>query len=240
MHLTAEQTTLFRHNGFLKLPRRLPDATVTLLKTTIHEHIRDERAPVARDGQGRVVRISDLWGRGTPFQEVLICAEVLDPLESLLGPNIEMVLNRHNHATLRVAGDGTDYAHRDILQWSRSLVTILFYLEETTLENGCTFVIPGSHLLPSGSSSSSSLRLAEDETVRRMDVLDQAVPVPMPAGGLLALDSFVMHAAGTNKTTGTRMSMTAGYHSVDELSNVENPRRVLVRGTRIYLGNDAR
>jgi hypothetical protein len=34
------------------------------------------------------------------------------------------------------------------------------------------------------------------------------------------------------------MSMTAGYHSVDELSNVENPKRVLVRGTRIYMGND--
>jgi len=117
--------------------------------------------------------------------------------------------------------------------WSRSSSI----LEETTLENGCTFVIPGSHLLPSASSA--SLRLAEDETVKRMDVLDQAVPVPMPAGGLLALDSFVMHAAGTNKTTGTRMSMTAGYHSVDELSRVENPSRVLVRGTRIYLGNDA-
>lgn len=236
MMLTAEQTALFRHNGFLKLPRPLPNATVALLKTTIEEHIQSARAPVARNGQDRVVRISDLWGRGTPFREALTGPEVLDPLESLLGPNIEMVLNRHNHATLRVAGDGTDYPHRDILQWSRSLVTVLFYLEETTLENGCTFVIPGSHLLP----GIASLRIAEDETVRRMDILDQALPVPMSAGGLLALDSFVMHAAGTNKTMGTRMSMTAGYHSVDELSGVENPQRVLVRGTRIYLGNDAR
>jgi hypothetical protein len=34
------------------------------------------------------------------------------------------------------------------------------------------------------------------------------------------------------------MSMTVGYHSVDELSGMENPKRVLVRGQRIYLGND--
>jgi len=36
------------------------------------------------------------------------------------------------------------------------------------------------------------------------------------------------------------MSLTAGYHSVDELSDVENPKRALVRGTRLYLGNDYR
>ena len=238
MHLTPEQIFLFRHNGFLQLPQRLPEPTVAGLKATIWEHIRSEVPPVTRDGQGRVVRISDLWGRGTPFREALTAAEVLDPLESLLGPNIELVLNRHNHATLRLAGDGTDYPHRDILQWSRSVVTVLFYLEETTLENGCTFVIPGTHLLPG--TGTASLRLAEDETVQRMNILDQAVPVPMPAGGLLALDSFVMHAAGSNKTPGTRMSMTAGYHSVDELSDVENPKRALVRGTRLYLGNDYR
>ena len=32
--------------------------------------------------------------------------------------------------------------------------------------------------------------------------------------------------------------MTVGYHSVDELSDVPNPKRVLVRGERIYRGND--
>ena len=34
------------------------------------------------------------------------------------------------------------------------------------------------------------------------------------------------------------MSLTVGYHSVDELSDVVNPKRVLVRGNRIYKGND--
>ena len=58
------------------------------------------------------------------------------------------------------------------------------------------------------------------------------------AGGLLAIDSFLMHSAGINRTAGTRMSMTVGYHSVDELSDVPNPKRVLVRGERIYRGND--
>ena len=71
-----------------------------------------------------------------------------------------------------------------------------------------------------------------------MGLLDQSVPVPMPAGGLLAIDSMIMHAPGLNTTPGSRMSMTVGYHSVDELMRVENSARVLVRGERIYTGND--
>ena len=33
--------------------------------------------------------------------------------------------------------------HRDVRQWSRTICTVLFYLEETTVENGCTIAVPG-------------------------------------------------------------------------------------------------
>jgi ectoine hydroxylase-related dioxygenase (phytanoyl-CoA dioxygenase family) len=232
--LTPEQIHLFRHNGFLKLPGSLPAETVAQVRETVWKHIREEIAPVVRDRQGRVVRISNLWDRGSPFREALTCPQVLEPLEALLGPNIELLTNRHNHATLRLAGDGSNYLHRDVLQWSRTILTVLFYLEETTVENGCTWVVPGSHLLPGRPGFS----LAEDAEIRRAGILDQAVPVPMPAGGLLAIDSMIMHTAGNNTTPGSRMSLTAGYHSVDELSRAENPARILVRGERLYKGND--
>lgn len=232
--VTQEQVAFFRHNGFLKLPEPLSAETVAHLKEAIWKDIRAEIAPVVRDKQGRVVRISDLWQRGTPFRGAFTCPEVLDPLEALLGPNIELLTNRHNHATLRLAGDGSYYPHRDVLQWSRTIVTVLFYLEDTTVENGCTWVVPGSHWLAGRPQNS----LAEDSEVQRSGLLDQAVPVPMSAGSLLAIDSMIMHTAGHNTTQGSRMSMTVGYHSVDELSRVENPARVLVRGERIYKGND--
>jgi ectoine hydroxylase-related dioxygenase (phytanoyl-CoA dioxygenase family) len=234
LSLTPEQVHLFRHNGFLKLPGRLAPERVAQLIETIRRDLRDEVQPVVRDRQRRVVRISDIWSRDPIFRDTLTCPEVLDPLEALLGPNIELILNRHNHATLRLAGEGTSYYHRDILQWSRTIVTVLFYLEETTVENGCTLVIPGTHWLP----GIQALSLEQDEGIARAGLLDQAVPVPMPTGGLLAIDSFLMHTAGINHTSGSRISMTVGYHSVDELSDVPNPKRVLVRGERIYRGND--
>lgn len=236
MSLTLEQVRLFRHNGFLKLPCSLSPDTVAALKEAVLRHLEEGIEPIVRDRQGRGVRISALWERGGIFREALTAPEVLDPLEALLGPNIELILNRHNHATLRLAEEGADSMHRDILQWSRSIVTILFYLEETTVENGCTVVVPGTHLTP----ALRALYVGEDESLRAAGVLEQAVPVPMPAGGLLAIDSLILHGPGVNTTPRSRMSMTVGYHSVDELSDLENPKRVLVRGERIYMGNDVR
>lgn len=234
MSLTLEQVHFFRSNGFLKLSARLAPASVEELLATIQAQIREVVEPVKRDRHGRVVRLSDLWERGELFRDTLASPLVLDPLEALLGPNIELILNRHNHACLRLADDGTSYLHRDILQWTRSIVTVIFYLEETTVENGCTWVVPGTHFLP----GRSILPLEQDEVIRKTGLLEQAVPVPMPAGGLLVMGSLVFHGAGANQTNGSRTSLTAGYHSVDELSEVANPKRVLVRGSYPYLGND--
>ena len=60
----------------------------------------------------------------------------------------------------------------------------------------------------------------------------------MPAGGLLAIDSMLLHAAGRNRTDGTRMSLTAGYHLVDQHAGAWDAKRALVCGERVYRGND--
>ena len=83
MSLTSEQVQLFRHNGFLKLPRTLPLESVARLKETICRHLREEIAPVQRDSQGRQFffitgRLKELINRGgvkySPFEieEVLM------------------------------------------------------------------------------------------------------------------------------------------------------------------------
>ena len=233
MALTPQEVQLFRHNGFIKLPTLLNDDLVDTLKGMALKNIREEVEPVARNKDGRVTRISDLWGRGGIFQETIVCDEILDPLESLLGPNIDFVRNRHNHVYLRDRDSTASLElHRDVRHWSRTIVTVLVYLEDTHLENGCTHVVPGSHILPD------FVDLNDGDPLHQI-ALDQVIPVPMKAGGLLAIDSMIIHSAGKNQTDGTRMSMTLGYHTVDELS-LDNPKRILVRGERIYKGNDTK
>ena len=233
MALTPQEVQLFRHNGFVKLPTRLDDDLVDELQATALKDIQEEIEPVARNKDGRVIRISDLWGRGGIFEETIVCDEILNPLESLLGPNIEFVRNRHNHVYLRDRGSSASLElHRDVRHWSRTIVTVLVYLEDTNLENGCTHVVPGSHILPD------FVDLNDGNSVHQI-ALNQIIPVPMKAGELLAIDSMIIHSAGKNRTDGTRMSMTLGYHTRDELS-LDNPKRVLVRGERIYKGNDTK
>ncbi|MDA0747700.1 MAG: phytanoyl-CoA dioxygenase family protein [bacterium] len=232
MSLTPEQVQFFRHNGFLKLPSCLPGNTVDQLRAAILHDIKNEVEPVNRDSEGRIVRISNVVARDPIFLETATHPLVLDPLESLLGPNIELIKNRHNHATLRTAAENRPTGmHRDVKQWTRTIFTVIFYLEETTVENGATMVVPGSHHFPGIEG-----HLHNDD--RTKTLLEQALPVPVPRGGMLVTDSMIMHGVGQNRTSGTRMSMTIGYHSVDELSDVENPKRLLVRGQRPYGGND--
>lgn len=241
MALTPEQYHLFRHNGFLKLPGQLSPKLVKDLKQTIVQHIDERIEPVVHDKHGRPIRISNLWDRGGVFQEALVHPNVLDPLETLLGPNIEFIVNRHNHATLRLADESghamSTETHRDVVQWSRTIVTVLFYLEDTNLENGCTYVVPGTHLL-AGRAPGSISAMDNDEALIQSGILEQRVPIPMPAGGLLAMDGMLFHAAGHNQTPNSRMSMTAGYHSVDEIAGAPDPKRIVVRGESLYRGND--
>lgn len=232
--VSEDQVRLFRHNGFLKLPTRLSEDQVAALRAAIEKDIAAEIPPVVRNVEGRVVRLSRLLDRDPVFRATASSPLVLEPLTALLGPNIEVVLNRHNHATLNLSGR-PDAFHRDVVQWTRGLVTVIFYLEETTLDNGCTMVVPGTHFLPG---LSRLHNVQEEQGIAESGILDQAVPVPMPSGGMLAIDSLIFHRIGTNRTDRTRMSMTVGYHSADELLEADQPKRWLVRGERRYMGND--
>ncbi|MBT3603181.1 MAG: phytanoyl-CoA dioxygenase family protein [Candidatus Latescibacteria bacterium] len=229
--LSPSQIQLFRHNGFLRLPSVLPDERVEELKNAIWQDINNEVEPVVRNADGQVVRISNAIDRAPIFYQVATHDLVLDPLESLLGPNIELIKNRHNHATLRTKTEKEGGLHRDVKQWSRTIFTIIFYLEETNLENGCTRIVPGTHHLPGTGGSLYDMAWANE-------LNDQILPVPMPKGGMLVIDSMLVHGPGKNTTPDTRMSMTMGYHSVDEINDVPNPKRVVVRGDGIYNGND--
>ena len=60
----------------------------------------------------------------------------------------------------------------------------------------------------------------------------------MPPGGLIALDSLVYHRIGTNTTSATRMSMTFGFHAVDEFAGVNDPTLMVIAGEGFYGGND--
>ena len=232
--LTPEEVRLFRHNGFLQLRDPLPDELLCEVRDLGYDHLVREVEPVVKDPDGRPIRLSKALERDPIFERAIRHPVVIEPLSSLLGPNFVAIRNRHNHLTLNPSRVRPDAFHRDNRQWTRSLVTIICYLAPTTVENGCTRVVPGSHLWPGIEPS----RLEEDARIAGSGLLEQDVPVPMPAGGLLVSDSLVFHRIGTNRTEDSRMSMTFGFHAVDEFAAPDDPKRLLISGSYTYGGND--
>ena len=233
--LFPEEIRLFRHNGYLKLREGLPEELIQEICNLAHDHLAREVEPVVRNDQGKGVRLSKALERDPVFERVIRHQAVLAPLRTLLGPNIVVRKNRHNHLTLNPPDVRPDSFHRDNLQWTRSLVTIICYLERTTIANGCTQVVPGSHLWPG---LEPNQRVGNESGIAASRLLDQAVPIPMPPGGLIALDSLVYHRIGTNTTSATRMSMTFGFHAVDEFAGVNDPTLMVIAGEGFYGGND--
>jgi phytanoyl-CoA hydroxylase len=232
--LTSGQVRFFRHCGYLRLPGVLDDDLIGRLAGVV-------AADFAQVPAGsRPEKAYHLYERHQSQMDALISHPVLvEPLRALLGQHFVFVTNRHNCGILHPTGAGPSARlHRDVLQWSRPLLTALVYLEESTVESGCTEVVPGSHFA-SFVETSTTGGTWMDEHDEHAYLGDQAVPVPMRRGSVLVMDATLFHAAGRNRGPGTRMSIALAYRSVDELdAHSRDQRTVLVSGEFVYRGND--
>jgi ectoine hydroxylase-related dioxygenase (phytanoyl-CoA dioxygenase family) len=239
MNLSQEQVRFFRHCGFFQLSEVIPSHLVERMRKVIETQAAAGVGPLRRNEASHVTRLDSILNRDPVFMEVFTSDTILQPLKSLLGPNIELVLNRHNHATFNRSGEAVTRLHRDVLQWSRAVITAIVYLDTSTVETGCTRVVPGSQFLPYVGTPNNGGTWMDEHSVFA-DLINQAVPIPMSKGGVLLLDSLAFHTAGPNRTPSTRLSACCAYHSVDELSGVApDPKKLLVCGERLYRGNDS-
>jgi hypothetical protein len=118
------------------------------------------------------------------------------------------------------------YWHQDWTQWNDPIslapwpqyLFLSYYLVDTTLENGCMRVIPGTHRrrIP----LHDNLEVAHQTTAYFSDVKDpamfgdypEAVDVPVKAGALVIGEGRVLHAARGNNSD-RRRTLVLGWHS---------------------------
>lgn len=236
--LSDLEIRFFRDVGYLRLEQCVQQGTRDTLYREGANALAGGGTHVRLDESGRPYRVDGLVNVCPEFRTVFCDGAVVRAIASLLGPNIELVLNRHNHLTLNRQGNPRTRLHRDVLQWSRTLVTAILYLEDSSAEGGATTIIPSSHFLPFVGTPNNGGTWMDEHHVYG-ELAKQAIPVPMRAGDVLLLDSVAFHATGVNQTSGTRMIATVGYHSVDELCGANfNGTHMLVHGERLYRGND--
>ncbi|MCI0690209.1 MAG: hypothetical protein L0Y54_23670, partial [Sporichthyaceae bacterium] len=118
--LTAPHV-FFHSVGYLRVPGLLGLNQVERLRDTAFRVAADGDQPHVRHTPEKT-RLDQVVSLDATYLEIASADPVLDTLMPVLGPNIELVENRHNHLSI-YRSPGTDRLHRDILQWSRSILT---------------------------------------------------------------------------------------------------------------------
>jgi phytanoyl-CoA hydroxylase len=223
--VTQEQQAQFRQQGFFITEPLFDDAT---LDATIAEvdRIREE-TEAAMAGSGTDRAGINLRGKryflGQLHEKSAVCRRVCtDPTlvrlaVDLLGPDVRLYWNQ---AVIKPPHQGASFAwHQDtgyVPIEPQEYLTCWLALDDTTLENGCIRVIPGSHhwgLQPH----------RRDDSVGDMvgyDGPDAGIAVPIKRGQIVAFSSLLLHSSGPNVSTGPRRAYVIQYSP----THAVNPR----------------
>lgn len=226
-------TAFFQSAGYRRVPAVWTAEECQVL-VSVGEEVARSSGSVDVTADQRRTRVDQAVSRHEAILAAATDERLVSALVPVLGPNIELVENRHNHLSTYRCPSG-DRLHRDVLQWSRSILTVLVYLSDCTDPAAATRVLPGSHLWPcTGAPNNGGTWL--DESADFHGLGEQAAIVPANAGDVLLMHGQLYHAGAGASPAGARVVLTLAYRSVDELTALEPTHCRLVTGRRTYRG----
>jgi ectoine hydroxylase-related dioxygenase (phytanoyl-CoA dioxygenase family) len=174
------------------------------------------------DGGCSVRRIFDPIARHQAFHDLVLNPKILDVVESLIGPNIQL-----HHTKLNLKPPSSREArfewHQDYPFFPHTnfdLLAVMIFLDDSTQENGCLTIIPGSHtwgprnhLFAKDGAFSSQL---EDKSV--LEDRSLWVHVPVPAGGMELHHCNMLHSSTANLGNRPRSAMVIQYRAADNVA----------------------
>ncbi|NKE62093.1 phytanoyl-CoA dioxygenase family protein [Lentzea sp. PSKA42] len=144
--------------------------------------------------------------------------KITETLTDVIGPNVKMM---QSMLFIKAAGKPGQAWHQDethIPTRDRSLTAVWLALDDATTENGCLWVIPGSHrtgyLYPDREQEDPGFDCTK-EAHGFTD--DQAVPVELKAGDALVFDGHLLHRSLPNTSNGTRRAYVTHYMNAGSL-----------------------
>jgi ectoine hydroxylase-related dioxygenase (phytanoyl-CoA dioxygenase family) len=220
----------YEERGFTVLPNLLSAEDLALLGREVEEICRGER--------GNVAGIDDAV-RALPTEALLrsvLCvhfphklspavlalggrADVVEPLTQVIGPNVKMVQSMFFVKSEGKPGQAWHQDENFIPTRDRSLAAIWIAVDDATVENGCLWVLPGSHrrgvLYPDRDTDDERF----DCSVESYDFPytdDDAIPVELPAGSAVLFDGHLLHRSLPNTGQhGMRRALVFHYMSAE-------------------------
>jgi phytanoyl-CoA hydroxylase len=156
-----------------------------------------------------------------PARAALAAPRVVDALVGVVGPNVKAM---QSMLFIKSEGKPGQPWHQDegfIPTRDRSLTAVWIALDDATVENGCLWVLPGSHrrgvLYPSREQHDPRF----DCSIEAYDFPyadEDAVPVEVPAGSALIFNGYLLHRSLENSGRhGYRRAIANHYMSAESL-----------------------
>jgi chlorinating enzyme len=146
---------------------------------------------------------------------------IVEVLTSVIGPNVKCM---QSMLFIKSAGKPGQAWHQDedfIPTRDRSLTGAWIALDDATVENGCLWVIPGSHrpgVLWELEEQDSPDFDCTDEAVGFPYTDDDAIPVELKAGSIVFFNGYLLHRSLPNvATSGYRRALVNHYMSAESL-----------------------
>ncbi|MEC7216378.1 MAG: phytanoyl-CoA dioxygenase family protein, partial [SAR324 cluster bacterium] len=155
------------------------------------------------------------------FRSLLDSAELVQYLAELIGPNVKCM---QSMLFVKKSGKPGQAWHQDehfIPTRDRSLTGVWIALDDATIENGCLWVIPGSHhagvLYPVRPPTSEEYDGAP-ESFDYPHSPDEAVPVEVARGSVVFFHGYLLHSSLKNRAEeGYRRALVHHYMSAESL-----------------------
>ncbi len=176
-------------------------------------------APASRDAPGgrTVRRLLQAYARGAEFARWQISPVLAVRLRQLLGPRVEMAQAHHNCVMTKHPGHSSvTHWHQDIRFWSYrepQLVSVWTALGRERPENGCLFVLPGTHRMVFAPEQFDAGKFLCPGHAANRRLLETRRAVELDTGDVLFFHGRLLHAAGDNRGSETKFSLVATYHA---------------------------
>jgi len=227
METMTNRIATYREQGFLIVPDALDSVQLDAVRAEATAICRGERGIVrgaeATDGDvlRRYLCIHFPHKISALFRDIARTPSVVDTLTDIIGPNIKMM---QSMLFIKAEGKPGQAWHQDeahIPTRDRSLAAAWIALDDATVENGCLWVIPGSH-------RRGVIYPVRDQQDRRFDCTQEAyqfgyreedaIPVEIPAGAALIFNGYLLHRSlPNNGSRGLRRALVHHYMSAESL-----------------------
>lgn len=244
----CERQTFWRDNGFWVEPDALSPEQV--------EELRQDTVAICRGDHGEIAGWNGPHHDETPEQilKQYLCIHfphkissvmhrylshpsIVEVLTDVIGPNVKCM---QSMLFIKASGKPGQAWHQDedyIPTRDRSLAGAWIALDDATVENGCLWVLPGSHkpgvLWPQKFTQDRRFDCAHESYEFPYSEADE-VPVEVKAGSIVFFNGYLLHRSLPNHSAGYRRALVNHYMSAESLLPWQDAEADVSVGTRDY------